>query len=194
MSQEGRPAFLKKISKKLLSLLLVLLAGCASAEQQPLALAPQVDLQRYVGRWYVIGHIPYWAERNVVGSYDEYTARADGTLGNVFNGHDRRLDAPLERTIGHAYVVAGTGNAKWRVSFLWPIYVSYLILYVDPDYHVALIGYPDRSLGWVLSRDNTMDDATYRALLSRFAAEGYDTSLFRRVPQTADEIGAPGFE
>jgi apolipoprotein D and lipocalin family protein len=83
----------------------------------------------------------------------------------------------------HGYVVPDTGNARWRESPLWPIYLSYLILWVDPDYQYALVGYPGRGYGWVLSRSSTMDDATYRGLLARFGAEGYDTSLFQRVPQ-----------
>jgi apolipoprotein D and lipocalin family protein len=171
-----------------------MVSACAGQTAQPLTLAPHVDLDRYMGRWYVIGHIPYWAERNAVASYDFYEKRPDGTLANVFNYHDKTVDAPLKQVPGHAYVVADTGNAKWRVSFLWPIYISYLILYVDPSYHDAVIGYSDKSLGWVLSREPTMDETTYRGLLAKFAAQGYDTSQFRRVAQTAAEIGAPGYE
>ncbi len=37
------------------------LGGCAS-EGTPLTLAPQVDLDRYAGRWYIIANIPYFAE------------------------------------------------------------------------------------------------------------------------------------
>jgi apolipoprotein D and lipocalin family protein len=81
------------------------------------------------------------------------------------------------------YVVPGTGNARWRESPLWPIYLSYLILYVDPDYKTALVGYPGRGYGWVLSRSASMDEATYQSLLQRFAEQGYDISMFQRVPQ-----------
>jgi len=95
-----------------------MLSGCAGQVQPPLTLAPHVDLDRYMGRWYVIGHIPYWAERNAVASYDYYEKRADGTLANVFNYHDKRVDAPLEQVKGHASIVPDTENAKWRVSFL----------------------------------------------------------------------------
>ena len=44
----------------------LLLTGC-SPEAQPLMLAPQVDLDRYAGRWYIIANIPYFAERGNVG-------------------------------------------------------------------------------------------------------------------------------
>jgi apolipoprotein D and lipocalin family protein len=35
----------------------------------------------------------------------------------------------------------------------------------------------------VLSRSPTMDDNTYRSLLERFEQQGYDITLFHRVPQ-----------
>jgi apolipoprotein D and lipocalin family protein len=39
-----------------------------------------------------------------------------------------------------------------------------------------------------------MDDAEYRALLSRFQNDGYDIAQFRRVPQSPDEIGKQGYQ
>ena len=160
------------------------LAGCATAlDSTPLTLAPSVDLERYFGRWYVIANIPYFAERGNVGAYVEYYRRPDGQIADVYYAREDGFASPLERREGRAYVVEGTGNARWRVTFVWPIFVSYQILYIDPDYRTALIGYPDRSLGWVFSRDPDMDDATYRELLGRFEMQGYDISQFQRVPQ-----------
>ena len=54
-----------------------------------------------------------------------------------------------------------------------------------------MVGNPGRGYGWVQSRSAKMDDAAYRALLTRFAADHYDTSMFRRVPQTPEEAGQP---
>jgi hypothetical protein len=39
-----------------------------------------------------------------------------------------------------------------------------------------------------------MDDATYESLLKKFQDQGYDTSLFRKVPQDAAQIGKSGFQ
>jgi hypothetical protein len=39
-----------------------------------------------------------------------------------------------------------------------------------------------------------MDDATYRSLLRKFAADGYDIGKFRRVPQHPEQIDKPGFQ
>jgi apolipoprotein D and lipocalin family protein len=160
------------------------MAGCATAgERPPLVLAKNVDLERYFGRWYIIANIPYFAERGNVGAYVEYARRPDGQISDVYIAHEDGFASPPTRTEGRGYVVPGNGNALWRVTFLWPIYVSYPILYVDDGYKVALVGYPDRSLGWVFSREREMDEGTYRAMLQRFAAQGYDISQFVRVPQ-----------
>ena len=159
----------------------------------PLQTVP-VDLQRYMGRWYVIANIPYFGERGNVGSYAEWALRPDGRIDDAYVYRPERFDAPLKRMQFVDSVVAGSGGGEWRVRLFWPIYVSQLTLYVDPDYRVTLLGYPDKSLGWVFSRDPDMSDTDYRAALGRFEAMGYDTSRFRRVPQFPGQIGQPGFQ
>lgn len=167
-------------------LCLPMLTGCAGDAQPPLTLAPHVDLQRYAGRWYIIANIPYFAERGKVGSYFDVSF-PDGKVKDIYYSRDGKLDAQLGHFTMHGYVVPGTGNARWRESPFWPIYLSYLILWVSPDYQYALVGYPGRGYGWVLSRSPVMDATTYRSLLQRFAAEGYNTVLFHRVPQGRDD-------
>ena len=39
-----------------------------------------VDLDRYMGRWYVIRNTPYFLEKDKVASYDTYTKRSDGKI------------------------------------------------------------------------------------------------------------------
>ncbi len=169
------------------------LGGCA-IDSAPLPLAQSVDLNRYAGRWYVIANIPYFAESGKVGSYFDISFGPDGKLADVYNGRDKSFDAKPSQFTMNGYVVPGQGNALWRESPFWPLYFSYPILYVDPAYRTALVGYPGRDYGWVLSRDATMDDATYQGLLARFQGEGYDIGKFRRVPQFPDQIGRPGFQ
>lgn len=169
------------------------LAGC-SPENRPLTLAPAVDLNRYSGRWYVIANIPYFAEKGNVGSYFDVSFQPDGRLTDAYNAHPKTFDAPTKTYTLGGYVVRGTGNARWRESPFWPLYLSYLILYVDPDYQTALVGYPGRGYGWVFAREPVVDDSTYQSLLGRLKDQGYDISQFRRVPQTPGQIGNPGFQ
>ncbi len=170
----------------------LLLAACASGP--PLSLAKSVDIQRYSGDWYIIAEIPYVGERGNVGSTVKYTPLPNGHVLDEYFAHQHDFAAPITHASFDDYVVDGTGNALWRVRLFWPIFVSYPILDVDAAYTTALVGYPDRSLGWIFSRSADMTDADYQAQLTKFAAQGYDPTAFRRVPQHPDQIGKAGFE
>ena len=177
-----------------ISLLVIgVLAGCAP-DPRPLTVAPHVQLNRYAGRWYVIGNIPYFAEKGNVGSTFDIAFPAGDTLTDIYTARPGNFDAPAKSYILTGYVVPDSGNARWRESPFWPLYLSYLILYVDPAYETALVGYPGRGYGWVLARKPVIDAATYQSLLGRMQEQGYDISLFRRVPQIPEQIGNPGFQ
>jgi apolipoprotein D and lipocalin family protein len=180
---------------------LLILAGCAaepsntnSLKDAPLKLAPAVDLDRYMGRWYVIANIPYYAERNFVGSYIDFSLRPDGRIDDVFHGFKGGFAAGRSDFALLDTVVPNTNNALWRASPFWPISFANPILYVDPDYRFALIGYPDKSKGWIFSRDARIDDASYDRFMKMFAAQGYDTSRFLKVPQYPEQLEQPGFQ
>ena len=53
---------------------------------------------------------------------------------------------------GVAKVVAGSGNAKLRVSSFRPFYGDFWVLALPEDYRWVLVGEPSRQYGWVLSR------------------------------------------
>ncbi len=69
-----------------------------------------------------------------------------------------------------------------------------MTLWVDPDYRYTIFGYPNKKLGWIFSREATMSDETYRSMLARLDAMGYDTTRFRRVPQSPKQLGQAGFQ
>ncbi|PMS14481.1 lipocalin [Trinickia dabaoshanensis] len=190
---------LPKVANILACLTLVAVSACTQTppNPNPRAAVPlqtvPIDLPRYMGRWYIIANIPYFAERGYVGSYAQWSLRADGKIDDSYAGHKKRLDGPLTKYHFVDKVVPGSGNAEWRVRLFWPIYVTQLTVYVDPDYRYTILGYPDKSLGWIFARSPEISDDAYRSLLARMDAMGYDTSRVRRVPQLPSQIGKPGF-
>lgn len=158
----------------------------SSSKIPPLKTVPQVDLKRYMGDWYVYAHIPYSLERGKVGTMDRYAMREDGRMDNIFLFRQGSLKAPLKQWNGVAWVHDKNTNAEWRVQFIWPLRVPYLIIDLDKDYQWSVIGYPNRKLAWVLSRKPEMDAATYQGILERMRAQGYDTARLAKVPQLAE--------
>ena len=175
--------------KRLLLLVLAGLGACSGCAdtRQPLKTVPHVDLQRYSGTWYVIANIPYWLENGKVATADVYTINADGTMGNTYVFRRGTFDAPEESWKGIAWVHDTATNAEWRVRFIWPMSVAYLIIDLDPDYRWAVIGHPSRDYFWVLSRTRQLDESVYQELLARAAQQGYDISRVAKVPQPLEE-------
>jgi len=171
---------------------LLMLAACASQPLPPAARAGPVDLQRFMGRWHVIAHVPYFAERGHVASSDTYTLRADGGI-DVRYRYRKGFDSPEKSFGSRATVKDGTGNRDWTTWFFGVIPTKFRILEVAPDYSWALIGYPGRDLAWVFGREPVMDDALYADLVARMRGHGVDTAKMMRVPQVPGQVGRPGF-
>ena len=176
-----------------LAALVVACAAPASRDLAPLEHGPPVDLARYMGDWYVIANIPYFAERNKVATLDRYALRPDGRIDNIYVFR-KGFDRPQQQYEAVATPVPGTGNAHWKVQFLWPFKADLLVLEVAPDYTWALIGHPSRKYAWIFSRSAAMEAAQYEALAARMARYGYDPAALRRVPQFEADLGKPGYQ
>ncbi len=160
------------------------LAACStSMKLPPLQTVLHVDLPRYAGDWYVYAHIPYSLEKGKVGTLDRYVLRPDGKMDNIFLFRRGSLDAPLQQWKGVAWVKNKKTQAEWRVQFIWPLRMPYLIIDLDPEYQWSVVGYPNRKLAWVLSRQPTMSEATYHGILKRLALQGYDPVKLVKVLQ-----------
>jgi apolipoprotein D and lipocalin family protein len=147
---------------------------------------PQLDLPRFMGDWYVFAHIPYSLEKGKVGTLDRYALRPDGRIQNSYLFRRGSLDAPLEEWKGVAWVHDKQSNAEWRVQFVWPFRVPFLVIDLDYEYQWAVIGYPSRKLAWVLSRKTALNETTYQGILQRMQQQGYDPAKLAKVPQRLD--------
>jgi apolipoprotein D and lipocalin family protein len=172
---------------------LLTLSGCVAmggaASSRPLRPVERVDLQRYMGGWFVIANIPYFAEKDCFDSVEGYALLPDGRIDNRFACREKSFDAPMKpklRTI--ATVRNQTSNAEWRVPFYGILRVKYFIIDLDPDYKWAVIGHPSRRYGWVISRTRALPDETYLGILRRLREQGYDSSKFVKVPQFGGEL------
>jgi apolipoprotein D and lipocalin family protein len=168
----------------LLLLFVVLgLSACSTMPKASPATVARVDLDRYLGRWYVISHVPYFLEKGKVATYDTYARRSDGKLVNNFTFREKSFDAPEKTWEGVAWVTDTTTNATGKVRFIWPFVVTYKIFALDPDYRWAVVGTGDAGLLWVLARETTLPSPTYDAILAELRAKGIDPAKLVYVPQ-----------
>jgi apolipoprotein D and lipocalin family protein len=190
-----------KLHRAIVSLALVfgvagVLFACAdegASDMPELTTGVKIDLQRYMGAWYVIANIPYFAERGKVASRDVYKIDANGNVDTTYV-YRKSFDGPEKTTGSLGIVQPGSDNARWVVRFLSFIHADYLVLDIAPDYSWVLVGQPNRKLGWVLARSPAMDDTLYTTLLDKLRGFGYETGRFMRVAQFREQLGTPGFQ
>lgn len=167
--------------------------ACSS---QPMPTAPPaadaIALDRFMGAWHVIAHVPYFGERGHVASRDEYTLRADGKI-DVRYVYQQGFAEPVKTLDSHATVKAESGGRRWTTWIFGVIPTKFNILEVAPDYSWALINYPGRDLAWVFARTAEISDGDYSKLLEKMRGYGVDTAKLLRVPQLMGQVGKPGF-
>jgi apolipoprotein D and lipocalin family protein len=147
----------------------------------------QVDLQRYVGKWYEIARMPNrfekMCDRDVVA---EYAMR--GGVISVRNTCVRR-NGNSTMAKGTAKVVDERTGAKLKVTFFWPFYGDYWIIGLDPGYRWALVGEPKRRYLWVLSRTPSLAKDASAMIEKKMVECGYDPAMVGRTRQTSAEDG-----
>jgi apolipoprotein D and lipocalin family protein len=168
-----------------LAFLCSMVAGCAyrNPANQLDHTVSEVDLDRYMGKWYEIASFPNWFQRGCFCSAAEYTLR-DGTVEVKNSCRKGSPEGVVDSARGRATIVPGSGGAKLKVHFQWPFKGDYWIIALDGDYGFAMIGHPTRKYLWILSRTPRMDDAVFAGLKETARSKGYDVSRLRMTDQS----------
>ncbi len=165
------------------------LGGCRQETHPPLALAQDVELERFMGDWYVIASIPTRIERGAHNAVESYRLAEDGTIETTFTFRKGSFDGDLKRYTPRGFVREGTGNAVWGMRFVWPVKADYRIAWLDRDYTLTVVGREARDYVWIMARRPQIAESDYMTMAAFIADQGYDVSLLQRVPQRWE--GAP---
>jgi apolipoprotein D and lipocalin family protein len=173
-------------TRSVLALLFVALVtaaavSCRSVALQPYKL-PNVDINRFMGDWYVIANIPTPFVKDAYNALQNYQLQADGTVATKFTYREGGFDGKLKTLTPKGYINDDPSHASWGLQF-GPILAEYLIAYVSPDYTEAIVARSSRDFVWIMARTPTISDAEYDQLVEKITGWGYDTEKLERVPQ-----------
>ncbi|MBR0671924.1 lipocalin family protein [Neoroseomonas soli] len=174
------------IRRALLALPLLAAACATQPDQTTPRTVGQVDLARYVGRWYEVARFPASFQDNARLRCEDvtatYTQRPDGRI-DVVNSCRNALAGGEERIAEAVAYSAAPGNDRLRVSFFWPFYGDYWVIGLDPGYRWAVVGAPGRDYLWILSRTPVLPPADHAAAVEIARREGFDVSRLQATPQ-----------
>lgn len=171
------------IKRWMLLLMVLALTACAGTTMQAIEPVKQVDLNRFMGDWYVIAAIPTLIETNAYNAIENYQRNDDGTIATTFTYYKGGFDGPLKTYHPKGYVKPDTGNALWGMQFIWPFKSDFRIAYLDADYQHTVIARNARDYVWLMARKPQISDADYQAMVQYIESVGYDASQLRKVPQ-----------
>ena len=156
------------------------LTGCAT--HPPMPGVEQVDLDRYMGDWYVIASIPTFIEKEAFNAVESYHLNDDGTVQTTFRFNKGSSDGPEKIYRSKAYVLDTTSNAHWGMQFVWPFKAEYRVIYLAEDYSRTMIGRSKRDYVWIMARKPEIPAQAYGRILKFLTQQGYDVEKLIEVP------------
>ena len=164
-----------------LALILILTSGCQTLK--PIHTVEYVDLNRFMGDWYVIANIPTFIEKDAYNAIESYRLDDDGTVATTFRFNKGSLDGPLKEYHPRGFIRDKKSNAVWGMQFIWPFKAEYRIIFLSENYSRTVIGRSKRDYVWIMAREPAIPDEEYNAILAFLQEQGYDIKKLQKVPQ-----------
>ena len=158
-----------------------MLTACQS--RPPLETVDYVDLERFMGDWYVIANIPTFIERDAHNAVENYRLEEDGSIATTFTFRAGSFDGKLKTYSPRGFVVDTESNAVWGMQFVWPFKGDYRVIHLDSDYNTTVIGRNKLDYVWLMSRQPELSREDYDRAVEAIRAAGYDIARLQRVPQ-----------
>jgi apolipoprotein D and lipocalin family protein len=162
-----------------LLLILLLLSGCS----KDFNTVDRVELDRFMGDWYVIAILPNPIEKNAVNGIESYALNDDGSIAVTYKYRKGTPDGKEKVLRPKGKVYNKVSNAEWRIQLFKPFWSKYLIVYLDEDYLYTAIGVPSRKFLWIMSRTPSVPQDAYNVIIDKLKAEGYNTNKIIQMPQ-----------
>lgn len=187
ISNNKKRPIMKSIVKTFLCCIPFLGTACSSSTEIVTTTVPELDLTKYVGKWYEVARFDHRFERDLVGCTAQYSINDDGTIKVVNAGYDETFDGKYKESEGKARRPNDKVPGKLEVSFFLWFYSDYNVIELADDYRYALVGSKSDEYLWILSRTPQLDPADKTYLLNQAAARGYDTDQLIWVPQKTEQ-------
>ncbi len=156
--------------KVIITFILALLASACS-NLQNIKTVENLDIEKYVGKYYEIARLPNPFEDGLGRIYAIYTLRANDEIEILNVGYNSKNEKKTAKA--SAYPLDGD-FAKLRVTFFYPFYGDYAVTMLADDYSYAVVESPPYL--WILARENHLPEDTLKKVLAFLNTKNIDTS------------------
>lgn len=181
---------MKKILHPSLIYLLMFLISCNEPndnfKKDKMETVQYVDINKFMGDWYVIANIPTFIEKEATNAIESYRLDEEGNIATTFTFFKSSSPDKIVKYTPTGFIVNKKTNAEWRMQFLWPFKSKFLIIDLDKNYETTVIGHPSRNYVWIMARSPFIEDSKYISIIENLTSVGYDISKIKKVPQNWD--------
>jgi apolipoprotein D and lipocalin family protein len=172
---------------KILILSILSIIGCKKQKimniEKTLKTVEYVDIERFMGDWYVIANIPTFIEKNACNAIESYKLNARGEIQTTFSFYQDSPNGKRKEYNPKGYIYNTETNAEWRMQFIWPFKMPFLIIDLDTNYSYTVIGVPSHKYVWIMSRKPSLGSKTYNMIIDKLKDVGYDVKQIKKVTQ-----------
>ena len=158
------------------------IGGCQSVSRTDLETVSYVDLERFMGDWYVIASIPTFLEKNAHNAVESYRLTPEGKIATTYTFHHGGFDGEQKTYRPVGYVLDRDTNAVWGMQFVWPIKADYRVIHLNDDYSQTVIGRNKRDYVWIMARTPSIPAEDMDEIMAMLERQGYDTTRIDPVP------------
>tara|TARA_A100000164_G_C21936235_1_gene788195 strand:+ start:1336 stop:1848 length:513 start_codon:yes stop_codon:yes gene_type:complete len=141
-----------------------------------------VDLEKFMGKWFVIALVPNMIEKGATNSSDTYLLNSDGTIDITY---DAIKDGKKRQIKQKGTVVNKVSNADWTIQMRSPFIpfmkFPFKIVYLDENYEYMAVGYPKNTMGWIMGRSSEVTEENYQKIMDALTELGYSSDQFEFV-------------
>lgn len=154
---------------------------------------PNLDLQRYAGRWHEYARLPNGYQGGCTGNVTaDFTYLENDSLQAHFcctNPDCEILRAEGELRPSRRFDPVDPAKLEIRFSSDWlsapsSVWRDHWVVYVDPGYEHAMVGTPDRRCLWMLGRSAVPNRNALEAMLRYAAQLGFSVRHVLRTGET----------
>jgi lipocalin len=158
--------------------------GLLDAVQMP------IELSQFMGRWYVLAHIPTFLDKDTINNTEDYSWDSSKSSVSITYSFSKASKPEKRSQILQRGRVENSANTRWsirpKIGVYLPIDIPYLITYCAEDYSTSIIAVPNRRYVWIMARTPQIEESEFEDLLNKAKDNGYDLQKIVRIPQTWD--------
>tara|TARA_B100000029_G_C17302957_1_gene861399 strand:- start:83 stop:574 length:492 start_codon:yes stop_codon:yes gene_type:complete len=143
-----------------------------------------LDINRFMGKWYVFSAVPNYIERGCEDAYDIYELNSDGTIRIKYYANKNGENFNIQQ---QGTIIDTVNKSKWSINFTkpWiPFYTApYEVIILDEkNYSYMVVGYPGNDYGWIMSRSIYIEEDIYEEILNKLEEKfGYKKEQFIKI-------------